>query len=125
MLTPKIPDALFIQHINHVPLARRLAAQREVTATGIEPLHEMPRASCACLLQKAVEGLLGSVIRRGEAFATGAGMMGRLNHDQKQFSIISLDEAVPNDHPVREVACSSRSELGACRVGTLLSAARS
>ena len=29
VLTPKIPDALFIQHINHVPLARRLAAQRK------------------------------------------------------------------------------------------------
>ena len=30
VLTPKIPDALFIQHINHVPLARRLAAPAEV-----------------------------------------------------------------------------------------------
>jgi transposase len=32
-------------------------------------------------------------------------MMGRLNHDQKQFFYsFRLDEAVPNDHPVREVA---------------------
>jgi transposase len=32
-------------------------------------------------------------------------MMGRLNHDQKQFFYsFGLDEAVPNDHPVREVA---------------------
>jgi Xaa-Pro aminopeptidase len=29
-LTPNIPDALFIQHINHVPLAQRLAAPAEV-----------------------------------------------------------------------------------------------
>src|ERR1700687_4900583 len=32
-------------------------------------------------------------------------MMGRLNHDQEQFFyLFRLDEAVPNDHPVREVA---------------------
>ena len=31
-------------------------------------------------------------------------MMGRLNHDQEQFFYsFRLDEAVPNDHPVREV----------------------
>src|SRR5215469_7495094 len=34
VLTPKIPDALFIQHINHVPLARRLAAPAEVAWGG-------------------------------------------------------------------------------------------
>jgi Xaa-Pro dipeptidase len=33
-LTPKIPDALFIQHINHVPLARQLAAPAEVAWGG-------------------------------------------------------------------------------------------
>src|SRR6201988_947633 len=32
-------------------------------------------------------------------------MMGLLNHDQEQFFYsFRLDEAVPNDHPVREVA---------------------
>jgi transposase len=32
-------------------------------------------------------------------------MMGRLNHDQEQFFYsFRLDEAVPSDHPVREVA---------------------
>ncbi len=32
-------------------------------------------------------------------------MMGRLNHSQEQFFYsFRLDEAVPNDHPVREVA---------------------
>jgi transposase len=32
-------------------------------------------------------------------------MMGRLNHDQAQFFYsFRLDEAVPRDHPVREVA---------------------
>ena len=32
-------------------------------------------------------------------------MMGRLNHDQKQFFYsFSLDDAVPDDHPIREIA---------------------
>jgi hypothetical protein len=32
-------------------------------------------------------------------------MMGRLNHDQKQlFYSFRLDEVVPDDHPVREIA---------------------
>ena len=30
-------------------------------------------------------------------------MMGRLNHDRNSFLFISLDEAVPDDHPVREL----------------------
>src|SRR5215469_5683227 len=34
VMTPKLADALFIQHINHVPLARRLAALAEVTWGG-------------------------------------------------------------------------------------------
>src|SRR5215469_10499571 len=35
----------------------------------------------------------------------GRSMMGRLNHDQEQFFYsFRLDEAVPQDHPVREVA---------------------
>src|SRR5260370_33665605 len=33
-------------------------------------------------------------------------MMGRLNHDQGQlFYSFCLEEAVPDDHPVRSVAC--------------------
>ena len=32
-------------------------------------------------------------------------MMGRLDHDQEQlFYSFCLDEAVPHDHPVREIA---------------------
>ena len=32
-------------------------------------------------------------------------MMGRLSHDQEQFFYsFCLDEAVPDDHPVREIA---------------------
>jgi transposase len=52
-------------------------------------------------------------------------MMGRLKHDQGQFFYsFRLDEAVPDDHPVRELAAVLESELGAFRVGASLSAAR-
>jgi Xaa-Pro dipeptidase len=34
VLTPAMPDALFIQHINHVPLAKRLADRAEVAWGG-------------------------------------------------------------------------------------------
>jgi Xaa-Pro dipeptidase len=34
VLTPNVADAMFIQHINHVPLARRLAAPAEVSWGG-------------------------------------------------------------------------------------------
>src|SRR5207245_3131570 len=38
-------------------------------------------------------------------FAAEAGMMGRLNHDQGQlFYSFHLDEVVPDDHLVREIA---------------------
>src|SRR5258707_6510606 len=41
----------------------------------------------------------------GTRFATEAGMMGRVNHDQGQlFYSFSLEEAVPGDHLVREIA---------------------
>ena len=49
-------------------------------------------------------------------------MMGRLNHDQEQFFYsFRLDEAVPQDHPVREVAAV----LDLSWVHTLLSSAGS
>src|SRR5438034_6131427 len=45
----------------------------------------------------------GSVV--ATRFAAEAGMMGRLNHDQGQlFYSFSLEEAVPDDHLVREIA---------------------
>ena len=53
-------------------------------------------------------------------------MMGRLNHDQEQFFYsFRLDEVVPGEHPVRDVAAVSRSELGAFGVGAVLFSARS
>jgi hypothetical protein len=47
VLTPKIADALFIQHINHVPLARRLAAPAEVAWAAVHRLPPPARRSNA------------------------------------------------------------------------------
>ena len=53
-------------------------------------------------------------------------MMGRRTHDQEQFFYsFRLDQAVPNDRPISRGRRGSRSELGAFRVGALLSSARS
>ena len=42
--------------------------------------------------------------------------MGRLNHDQAQFFYsFRLDEAVPEDHPIREIA--TLLDLACLRVG--------
>ena len=49
-------------------------------------------------------------------------MMGRLNHDQGEFFYsFRLDEAVPDDHPVRADCCGSRPFLGTRRANALLS----
>ena len=46
-------------------------------------------------------------------------MMGRLNHDQEQFSYsCRLEEAVPDDHPVRAIA--GVLDLGLLRTGAPL-----
>jgi Xaa-Pro dipeptidase len=47
VLTSKIPDALFIQHINHVPLACRLAAPAEVAWGGGSSMPPPARRSNA------------------------------------------------------------------------------
>ena len=48
-------------------------------------------------------------------------MMGRLNRDQGQlFYSFCLDEVVPDDHRVREIAAVSGSVVGARRAGALL-----
>ena len=53
-------------------------------------------------------------------------MMGRLSHDQEQFFYsFCLDEAVADDHPVREIAAVLDLSLGVFRAGTLLFSARS
>ena len=47
VLTPEIPDALFIQHVNHVPLARRLAAPRRWRGAAVRPSPPPSRRSNA------------------------------------------------------------------------------
>jgi hypothetical protein len=58
-------------------------------------------------------------------FAAEAGDDGRLNHDQGQlFYSFCLDEAVPDDHLVRQIAWRSRPSWVHC-VCALLREARS
>ena len=53
-------------------------------------------------------------------------MMGRLNHDQEQFFYsFRLDEAVPEDHPVREIAAVLDLSWVHSELAPLLSRARS
>jgi hypothetical protein len=48
-------------------------------------------------------------------------MMRRLNHGQEQFFYsFRLDDAVPEDHPVRRIAGVLESELGLFRTGALI-----
>jgi hypothetical protein len=52
-------------------------------------------------------------------------MMGRLSHDQEQFFYsFHLDEAVPDDHPVREIAAVLDLSWVHSEAGTLLFSAR-
>ena len=56
------------------------------------------------LLQKSVEGYRAQWFRCCDAIRDGS-MMGRLNHDLEQFFYsFRLDEAVPEDHLIREIA---------------------
>jgi hypothetical protein len=62
-------------------------------------------ASWQILLQKSLAAFVNSDSVTLMRFATEAVDDGRLNHDQGQFFYsFCLDEAVPDDHPVREIA---------------------
>jgi Transposase domain (DUF772) len=62
-------------------------------------------ASWQILLQKSLAAFVNSDSVTLMRFATEAVDDGRLNHDQGQFFYsFCLDKAVPDDHPVREIA---------------------
>jgi len=65
VLTPNVADAMFIQHINHVPLARRLAAPAEVSWGG----------------GSSIASAIAALERRG-ASAGRVGVMGPMTFEQ-------------------------------------------
>jgi Xaa-Pro aminopeptidase len=65
VLTPGRPDALFVQHVNHVPLARRLADRAEVAWGG----------------QSSIRAAMAALEGRG-ARAGRVGLIGPMNFDQ-------------------------------------------
>jgi Xaa-Pro dipeptidase len=67
VFTPGLPDALFIQHINHVPLAQRLAERAEVASGG----------------GSSIEAAIAALERRG-AQSDRVGVIGPMTFEQHE-----------------------------------------
>jgi Xaa-Pro dipeptidase len=104
VLTAKIPDALFVQHINHVPLARQLAAPAEVAWGG----------------GSSIAAAVAALERRG-ARAGRVGVIGPMTFDQHAVvaarfgSIVNL-----NRRYVRLRQIKSAEEVDWLRIGAAL-----
>ena len=95
VLTPKIPDALFIQHINHVPLARRLAAPAEVAWGGGSSIA----AAVAALERRGARagrvGVIGPMTFEHHAMLTaGFGAIANLNRHYVRLRQIKSPEEI-------------------------------
>jgi Xaa-Pro aminopeptidase len=95
VLTAKIPDALFIQHINHVPLARRLAAPTEVAWGGGSSIA----ATVAALERRGAHagrvGVIGPMTFEQHAMlAARFGTIANLNRDYVRLRQIKSSEEI-------------------------------
>jgi Xaa-Pro dipeptidase len=95
VLTAKIPDALFIQHINHVPLARRLAAPTEVAWGGGSSIA----AAVAALERRGAHagrvGVIGPMTFEQHAMlAARFGTIANLNRDYVRLRQIKSSEEI-------------------------------
>jgi Xaa-Pro aminopeptidase len=95
VLTPQIPDALFIQHINHVPLARRLAAPAEVAWGGGSSIA----AAVAALERRGARagrvGVVGPMTFEQHAMlAARFGTIANLNRDYVRLRQIKSPEEI-------------------------------
>jgi Xaa-Pro aminopeptidase len=95
VLTPKIPDALFIQHINHVPLARRLAAPAEVAWGGASSIA----AAVAALERRGARvgrvGVIGPMtFEQHGMLAVRFGQVANLNRDYVRLRQIKSPEEI-------------------------------
>ncbi len=104
VFTPGQPDAMFVQHVNHVPLARRLAAPAEVAWGG---------SSC---IEAAVTVLEKRAAKNGRV-----GVIGPMTFEQhavlatKFGAIINL-----NRHYVRLRQVKSEEEIDWMRIGAAM-----
>jgi Xaa-Pro dipeptidase len=95
VLTAKIPDALFIQHINHVPLARQLAAPTEVAWGGGSSIA----AAVAALERRGARagrvGVIGPMTFEQHAMlAARFGTIANLNRDYVRLRQIKSPEEI-------------------------------
>ena len=104
VLTPKIPDALFIQHVNHVPLARQLAAPAEVAWGG----------------GSSVAAAIAALERRG-ARAGRVGVIGPMTFEQHAMLVARFDTiANLNRRYMRLRQIKSPEEIDWMRIGAAL-----
>ena len=95
VLTPNVADAMFIQHINHVPLARRLAAPAEVSWGGGSSIA----AAIAALERRGASagrvGVIGPMtFEQHAALAARFGTIANLNRRYVQLRQIKSGEEI-------------------------------
>jgi Xaa-Pro aminopeptidase len=95
VFTAGLPDALFIQHVNHVPLARRLAERAEVTWGGGSSIE----AAVAALERRAAQsggvGVIGPMtLEQHEKLVARFGEPANLNRRYAQLRQIKSAEEI-------------------------------
>ena len=95
VFTPGRPDAMFVQHVNHVPLARRLAAPAEVAWGGRSCIE----AAVAALEKRgAKDGRVGVVgpltFEQHAVLAARFGVIGNLNRRYVRLRQVKSDEEI-------------------------------
>src|SRR5215469_16642200 len=104
VLTPNSPDALFIQHVNHVPLACRLATPAEVSWGG----------------GSSIAAAIAALDRRG-ARAGRVGVIGPMTFEQHATLAARFGATANlNRHYVRLRQIKSAEEIDWLRIGAAL-----
>jgi len=104
VLTPGEPDALFVQHVNHVPLARRLASDAEVAWGG----------------GSSIGAAIAALERRG-ARAGRLGIVGPMSFEQHASLAARFGTIANLNRPyVRLRQVKSAEELDWMRIGSAL-----
>ena len=106
VLSPGKPDALFVQYVNHAPLARRLAEQAETVEWGGESS-----------IHKTIE-----VLQRRGARADRIGVIGPMHFEQHAMLSAKFGKIINLNHAyVRLRQVKSAEELDWLRIGAWLS----